>query len=1224
MMSYILHMSDLHLGRNPELEQKQLTGLATWLTKQKIHATYLVFTGDMIDAPSLLSTCIRKLKRRFPEQFSGLEQTADTDTLLAQVSAAGSDCITFYNEQIREVTLHSMKRAAQLFLDFIHQIGVDNRNVILCCGNHDRMRLAHETDFDCGKTHCVDEDKSTALFEAYNLLCKMVNDKLSHRTEVYSQGGINFVIANSNWRAPSHGETNRMCVNCGVLSQKLAQLQQNTGFQRSCNLLIAHKPYDDFCENFKYPYAGEYLTVGDIVERSVTAFLFGDKHTAFVKINHDPKQFMCGSPLCNSRVQYNLLDFDPSVGVQSCSYILNDGSGWIQVPIMDCQEAVYNTSQPYLKGYAFDLLAHNRNVPPSWELAINLMQDTRDHGMLAELSELFAAFSELREGQPTLEIEKRSFFEQLVALIECSQLQALSIKGRPGIGKSTFITILYLYMFCLFSSGKTRYIPFYFNFDILTADLSDSKYSVKKYISYCYDCFSNYFSSCRCLSRQYGRPLCLFLDGLEKSKVLDPGSDTLESRIYKLLETQLNPTDRYMMCFNTHDTYYFEDTFEKIARFSYVVFMNRARVLPYKDNEQKLDSFLQSYLLLKRYSGSYNLYTFKCNLAKFRIPSIDLFFLDHCDKHIFSIQKDEKTWDVLKGHLENLEEISDDRFQFRTDLIQRAAGLLFSQRKCYTEIISSWGTGAEKPTITDFLSLLNVPDIANYLIAHFFVQELSRYSNLASEIPKDSILYSFIPYELAILVRLILDKKGSSAIYILARFIDHHSNELSGYLYSTISYLCGHLRTGDTGDLIKRLPPLDDKNPTAFFALCHRRSYSLAESIHNTSTDKSPVEDLLIELIDNETYRKFNRSYQLHYYQDRSSNSISNQIPWDIVSRPNPGFDFRYTFLILLSKLEQALLPEQKSYYSLMQLDLFTLCDLIYFHLQVVDPKGFFYSAKYNERNDSECESVLNRIITLLKAYNSLFGKQSNKITAYFSLMYVKFENARKAVSANKDKDIDVPYVSPCSDFEQVLRLSNLPRVGWMIDRPGPIKVEDQPDYQIDQKPGVLGSSMLESLMQHVMESVYIAQLFLPDTLSEEGFQKSKVITLLLVSELGKTNSGDYSPDYSNHGTRNRAEIAELARMSVLGALDGYAVQPTFLYLPSESSPSDVNMRICWEIKMIQREYKYYCLYDQLNFTSERREAFEKDFKEPITSVCKSIRKRLIVENPAFKRFSLK
>lgn len=1223
MVSWILHMSDLHLGKNPALERERLLGLAKWLEGQEFGVDHLVFTGDLIDAPTVLLSCVRKLKREYPDRFSKLRPVADTDAVLAQVEAAGPECISLYNAQIREATLHSMEQGGSLFCEFIDRIGVERSHVILCCGNHDRIRFAGEGSFDCGTDHRVDEEGAAAPFEAYDRLCRMVNSELSHFTQVYTRDGVSFVITNSNWRSPTRGESNCMCVNCGVLAQKLDELQKTAGFQRTGSLLVAHKPYDDLCEDFKYPYAGQRLTVGEMVERTVAACLCGDKHAFSVKMNCAPKQFLCGAPISGPRVRYNLLDFAPDVGVRACSYLLNDGSGWFRVPIADCQEAVYDASKPYLKGYAFDLLARSRSVSGSWVQAVALMEEARDRGALDSLSELFASFCELRRDASALEIGQDTFFSQLTELIEGSQRQALSIKGRPGVGKSTFVTVLYLYMLCLFSAGKTRYMPFYFNFDRLATQSAD--YSVEEYIAGCRACFSEYFSHCLELSRQHGRPLCLFLDGLEKSKVLDTGNDTVEKRAYQLLESQLDAADRYVMCFNTHDAYDFDDTFEKIARFSHVLFMNRARVLPYKDDEGKLDCFLRAYLSLTGRGEDGKLARLKDSLTKFRFPSVDLFFLDHCDRHIFGIREDEETWAVLRGHLADLEQISDRLFGVCVDPVQRAAGLLFSRRKCYTEIIASYGE-EDKPTISDFLALLNAPDVANYLTAQFFVQELSRYGNLDSAIPGDSILHSFIPHELALLVRLILDQKGSAAGAILARFIERHGGELGGsYLYSTLAYLCGHLRSESAADLMDRLPEPEEECAGGFFALCNRRSRALAQSIHDAGSPP-PVETMLLELLDNAAYRRFNRAYQLHYYQDRSSNRISNQIPWGADCVPVPGFDFRYTFLILLSKLEPVL-QKWKSPYPLMQLDLFTLCDLIYSRLQAVGPKGFFYSAKYNGRGDSECEAVLNRITGLLKGYLDLYsGSGSEKVGAYFSLMYVRLDRVRRAVSANKGRDVDVSYVSPCVDFEQVLRLSELARVGWNIDKADSVKVEAQPSYRRNPRTGATVPPIWESMMQHVMESVYIAQLFLPDELPEEkGFQKPQVIALLLLSELGKIPGGDYSPEYTNSRTRQSAEKAELARVALLGALDGYAVQPAlFQTLSSDDSPTETNLRICWEIKLIQREYKYYCLYEKLGFTPERRAAFEKDFKEPTTDICRSIRKQLVLDNPAFQKFAPK
>lgn len=91
--------------------------------------------------------------------------------------------------------------------------------------------------------------------------------------------------------------------------------------------------------------------------------------------------------------------------------------------------------------------------------------------------------------------------------------------------------------------------------------------------------------------------------------------------------------------------------------------------------------------------------------------------------------------------------------------------------------------------------------------------------------------------------------------------------------------------------------------------------------------------------------------------------------------------------------------------------------------------------------------------------------------------------------------------------------------------------------------------------------------------------------------------------------------------MLTLGALDGYATQPVFFKPLSDMLSADINMRICWEIKMIQTEFKYYTLYNQLGFDDGRRAEFENDFEEPTTSICKRIREQLILNNPQFKKF---
>lgn len=1221
-MSYILHMSDFHFGKNMKIEQGRLDELAMWIENSDINIKYLIFTGDIIDAQVLQADCVKKLKKEYSEEFKDLKPTDDPNIVLDSIRAAGNDCIDFYDNLVRETTLIRIKQAGKIFLSFIDRIGVDKQNVVLCCGNHDRMRFAGESDFKCNGTYHFDESIMDEQFEAYDTLCNMINNRLSHRTMVYPCNGINFVIVNSNWKMPVQNETNKMCVSCNSLSESLSQLRQSETFNRNQTILIAHKPYDDFCESVKYPYNGEQLTVLQIIERTVTAFLYGDKHSHITRMNNKPREFMCGLPLSYRGVCYNLLDFDSNTGIRSCCYLLNDGRGWTKVPITDCVELIYNLSKRYLKGFAFTLLTGKHSVPDEWDVAIKSMQDANNTETLTELSKLFTTFSDLRQGQKTIEIDENSLFSQLISQIENSTLQSVSIKGRPGVGKSTFMTLVYLYVLWMFSEGKSRYIPFYFNMETIIAELPEdisSSHNIDKYISHAEKEFFDYLSNCIKLSEAHHLPLFLFVDGMEKSKALAPGDNTLEKRIYQLIETTLNKKDdRYVMCFNTHDSYHFDQTFEKINRFDYVLFMNRTRIISYKSNEQKQDIFLSNYLALRgRPSNDSALRTIKKSLAKFRKPSIDLFFLHHYEQSIFEIGNDDKIWNVLKVYLTELEKIADNMFGFRIDIAMETAGLLFSQRKRYSEVVKLLNVNS--PTIVDFFSIINSPDVENYLIARYFVYQLLEYSDTQDAIPEKSILFSFIPNQISIIIRLILDKKGKAANDILARFIDLHSNELKGYLYSMIAYLCGHLRTDGCDFLLAKLPT-SDREPDDFFALCSRRSYDLAKAV--CDDDKSLVQKIILELIENEKYRKFNRSYQLHYYQDVSNNAILNQSEWNLDKAPLVGFDFRYSFLMLLSKLESAL--EESKPYPLMELDLFTICDLVYSRLQHMVPNAFFYSAKYNEKDDSECEAVMSRTVALLVEYNKIYGRKrsgNDRINAYFSLMSTRLSAVQKKVTENVGKEISVPYVSPCYDFEQVLKFSALARVGWNIDIPGTIKVENQPIYTAACDEDKSISPIRETLMQHIMESVYMALLFLPDNLPEKDYKKSQVISLLLLSELGKTYSGDYSPLYSNQYKCRNIEEKGLAHMLTLGALDGYAAQPVFFKPLSDMLSVDINMRICREIKMIQMEFKYYTLYHQLGFTDDRRAEFENDFEEPTTSICKIIREQLILNNPKFKEF---
>ena len=1223
-MSYILHMSDFHFGRDSELEKSRLMELARWIKNGRIEVDYLVFTGDMVDAPQIQAECVSQLTAKYPELSDKLKDADTPAKLRSAIRAEGRCCSDFYDKTLREVAEKRMKKAAEIFQGFVREIGLNDQRVVLCCGNHDRLRLAGEGTFlcDANKEKRFSEEGMDAPFAVYDILCQTINPKLSHCTNHYSTGELTFLIANSNWRPPEHEESNQMCVSCDALFQKVKELEDLESYDKKKTIFIAHKPYDDLCEAVKFPYHGELLTLWQIIERTASAFLCGDKHSFAVKLDNTLQAFMCGKPLNSEDVRYNLIQWEKETGISSCSYILNDGRGWTRIPITDCIESVYDISRSHLQPYAFTLLPGDNKVPKHWDRAIKSMEDACSSGQMTIFSRLFASFCDLKHDETHVDVDKDSIFAQIVSLIGGGSRQAFSIKGRPGTGKSTFTFLLYLYMLWMFYHGETRYAPFYFSLETILAEIrkKEEYVSTKEFIDMAQNKFKEYLQKCSELRKKYDITVCVFVDGLEKSRILNPDDGTIEKKIFQLLEKSLDrEKDRYVMCFTTCDAYGLEPSFDNINSFDHVLFMNRVRILPYKQEEPMLDMFLTNYLkLLHEPTESDRLKKIKAALAKLRTPSVDLFLLHHCWEHILSIKEEDSIWDVLQTHLKDLEKLANKTFPNRIDTARETARLLFSQRESYNELLTN--CREDQPTIPEFYQIINGGGVADYLTASSYVTELTKFAYTAENIPEDSILFSFLPNAIALLIRLLLDKKTTSANHTLEKFIKNHSKELKGYLYSTVVYLCGHLRTIGSARLVSQIPePPSDSDD--FFDLCNRRSFDLAKAV--SSKDEFTVKQLILNLMDNDRYRWFNRSYQLHYYQDDPHSAGWNHDPWEQDMTASKGFDFCSSFLMLLSKLEPALNGRQ--FYPLMELDLFTICDLVYSRLQYVSPHGFFYAAKYNEQSNSRCVAVLSRTTELLNQYNGHFGGNHSadpRIDAYFSLMLKRLSEIQKKVISNTGKDISTPYVSLCYDFEMARLLENTARVGWNVNEAGTIKVEDQPYYG-DSKGGKrtkAPSPILESISQHVIESVYIAQLFLPEKLPKEPlYDKSRVISMILMAELGKASCKDYSPHYSNFNVLKAKETEALSHALVLGALDGYAVHPEFFRPLSASPDGDINLRICWEIKMIQMEYKYYTLYSTLGFSLERRMEFQNSFEEPKTGVCRRIREQLILNNPSFQ-----
>ena len=185
-MSLILHISDLHLGKNEMEETKRISSLAETIINEKLAIKHVVFTGDIIDARSIIILTLKKLISEYPDVFTRIETSKLSemlDEVLKLVESEDMEIVEKYNEYLKEIAIASARTAAKIINIFLKKIGVERHRFISCCGNHDRLRfLGKENTFNCGDNRQIDEVSLGEEYLPYREFCKETNYNLTYQS----------------------------------------------------------------------------------------------------------------------------------------------------------------------------------------------------------------------------------------------------------------------------------------------------------------------------------------------------------------------------------------------------------------------------------------------------------------------------------------------------------------------------------------------------------------------------------------------------------------------------------------------------------------------------------------------------------------------------------------------------------------------------------------------------------------------------------------------------------------------------------------------------------------------------------------------------------------------------------------------------------------------------------------------------------------------------------
>lgn len=1240
-MGLLLHISDLHLGKNTEVELNRIRTLADIINREHLDIKHVIFTGDIVDARIIVASTLKKVEADYPKlfsKFSLIDSNGAIDENLAVIEAAESKVIAKYNEYLKKIAIEKAGYAANIINDFLKDINVERTRFISCCGNHDKLRfLGRDNTFDCGADRKVKEELFEDEYAPYNEFCKKVNYNLNYKSQVYKCDEICYILANSNWKTPYNRETNNSCINCDALCKVFDSVQNDMNYNKMTTFFLSHKPFDDICENAKYAYKenDEYITVKNLVQLSTVMSLCGDKHSYIVEISDKHSEFMCGLPLCCEGVHYNLIDYSEAKGVSSSSFLMYNNC-WKIVPVEECINEAYDICKKYIKDFAIELLNKRTTVAGSWN---KLFEDfdiafkTKRFELIANMFRECATLYDFKHDK--IPYEEENIFEDVLRLISASSnRRALCVKGMPGTGKSTFLSIEYIYFLRRFHSGNIKYIPFYFDVDILTkqnSSLFKSFADVSKIIQWYQQKFDEFLNEVLKVCSKYKLSPCIIIDGLDTTNMLTYSGHTIEYYFYKILEEKVKPLNgKYIMGFNTYLNSMHEKSFEQEDKFDFVCFLNKVYIIPYK-NREHYTNFISSYLKLTRNAKLEEIDRFYSILKKLRTISVDLDYIHRLDMLLEDNVDKNDSWKVMKRKLELTSKRVEEAFgESHREILYRAAYLLFYRGNTYQSILND--KTMEELTYLEFLKIRNNPEITSFLIARQYIQELKHYANNKECIDEDSILNCFISRDVSVIIRLQIEDLSIQA-QMFKKLVNAHREELHGYFISFLLYLLGHNRNYNGLHVIKANNlKLYDEN--LFLDNCIKRSYALAEIVSEDDKKQSTKSNVfLLKLMTDENFRLFNRIYQLWYYEDIKDPDEGKCGVFEIAKKIGKGLDFQNCFLFLVSKIDYSF--EHNEPYPLLEIDLFTLCDFTYSRMQNFRPDSLFYSASYNNEGNSVSASVLKRVIDIIDNYFRRYSNcdqsrnLSGSVQMYFEMVRNIFEKALKKIINSPGLDIKKPFVSQALDYSKVISLCELPRVGWNITKTKTIYKADIPRYEVAVKRRQQGkkSTVFETIGQHILESVYIAELFLPNDIHEAGYDKSKVISMILMSEMGKIAVGhDYTPDFSSASKLLMPqECTGRKQFLIQGAFDGYAdlmnlYDAMQIMGESLSAYQDINMRICQEIKLIQMEYKFYSLKEQLEFEEIRENDFKREFVGIITPICKEIREMLVTNNPAFRK----
>lgn len=1176
-MERILHLSDFHLTPafpKPE-DNKVIQALLENLRQRALTIDYVIFTGDLIDARYI----------NMDSRVFGLPE-----------------------EKSKPARAKLMQESFQLAQEYLFyllwQLDLPASHLLICCGNHDIDRsFVPDTEIPCD---CRRDIKTNhASFAVWDqTVKKFCDDPMPHKTQLVVRDKFCFLFLNTNWNYKDPYKTN-LCLNCSEVTEVLTKnhdllVENIKKYGKEHNIVIMHAPFSDICEYARYPYSeNSQRSVVDQIRNLFGLVCAGDKHTR--------ESFFCdyivGAPIDGPYITYGLHEFSEQKqhNYQLLTYY---NRTWTIRNSSEVIKEIYHSCAEYLRPRLF-LEQQFLGNPDAEETLCHL----KDSDLLRNADIFFRHWVTLQKPEKskagTRIDPEGNLFEYISHLIcDSTGHLPLVVRGSPNLGKSLFLNILYMNLLFDFVYGYSKYIPVYINMECCTAKYEQQEGNISFGV-WQRQRLTRILEEGKHLSQSYERPICYIIDGMCQHVFYNGQIENVVEQLSRgYLGSSAGP-NKFIYCIDTDESLILPLTaLHRNRDAAYLLYFNPLtvnNVTSRKSFSDAISSFCELYGLQEQKNIILQ------NIDQLHLQSVDLEFLVRFREHL---SKSPQTLGIAELYDTQLRSI------IRIDEIAntaKACYLLYHVGKQFDQLAAD-GACIKRSV---FEIIRTHRGIALLLTAYHYLEEIK--SQRKPPIPKDSPLNIFYGHTECVYIReLICCKQEQQA---LLEFERKYYKSLSAKGRSLLTYLCGRISSTLHEEIKTRLEherkQFQQLNPgrrDSFWAEVALRSIQISE----ITSGAKPDTDYIRKLLTDKRVRLVNRKYYLLYYGDQNLGDASSEK--EIVYE---GFDIYNTYNALVRKLSA------NHETALYRIELFTLCDLLQQRLDKTkavprtatgkDPvPSFFYSDKFTQGKNNKATRVLTIAIQLIERYLEKAQPEADdeEFTIYLKTLKWEFNNQLSTTTA--DEDIHPQPFYPEMLLEQCSRIGRIARIGWNIDNRMHIMTSTQ--YQ-----EALGRETRETVMEHTYESYLIALLYLPDQIpGEENYSKEKVLTMLLIHDLGEAVIGDYPPFYEEYEKKKEDENEANHRLWMSGVHTGVSNLLPYLALWNEwnrEAPQDITIVLAKEIEKIQMIYKLLILLkeNRLSLSDDRIADFIKTKSRIQTKIGQKIYQTVVKENEQFK-----